>query len=138
MQLNTTYFVFGNKVFQQNVGTPMGTDDGPEIANLTLHQQEYEYMNKLQKNNVYKARHLNETTRLIDDITNVNGNNKIGEVAEDIYGSVIKLNKENEGMLSVNVLYLAITIITKRRRLQLHHYLTNVERLSSQLQTILI
>ena len=72
MQLDSTYFVFGNKVFQQKEGIPMGTDDGPEIANLTLHQQEYEYMNKLQKQNVYKARHLNETSRLIDDITNCN------------------------------------------------------------------
>ena len=115
MQLKSTFFVFGNKVFQQNTGIPMGTNDGPEIANLTLHQQEYEYMNKIQKKNVYKARHLNETTRLIDDITNINGNNKIGEVAEDIYGSVIKLNKENEGMLSANVLDLAITINQKQK-----------------------
>ena len=110
MQLDSTYFVFGNKVFQQKEGIPMGTDDGPEIANLTLHQQEYEYMSKLQKQNVYKARHLNETSRLIDDITNCNANNKIGEIAEDIYGNIIKLNKENEGTLSANVLDLSIKI----------------------------
>ena len=115
MQLNSTYFVFGNKVFQQKEGIPMGTDDGPEIANLTLHQQEYEYMNKLQKKNIYRARDLNETTRLIDDITNVNGSNKIGEVAEDIYGNVIKLNKENEGTMSANVLDLTITINQKEK-----------------------
>ena len=110
MQLSTTYFVFGNKVFQQIEGIPMGTDDGPEIANLTLHQKEYVYMNKLQKINVYKARCLNETTRFIDDVTNINGNEKIGEVAIDIYGDVIQLNKENEGTTSAHVLDLTINI----------------------------
>ena len=111
MQLNLTYFVFGNKVFQRNEGIPMGTDDGPKITNLTLNQQEYEYINKLQKKNVYKSRHLNETTCFIDDITNVNGDNEIREVTEDIhYSSVIKLNKEKYGMLSTNVLDLTINI----------------------------
>ena len=38
-QLNDTYFIFGKKVFSQDVGIPAGTDDGPEIANLHLHQR---------------------------------------------------------------------------------------------------
>ena len=110
MQLDSTYFVFGQCVFQQHVGIPMGTDDGPEIANLTLHQQEFEYMKATQTKDVYKSRQLNKTYRFIDDITNFNAYDMISKVMNDIYGNVIKLNKENEGMTSAHVLDLTINI----------------------------
>ena len=67
-------------------------------------------MKNLQKTNVYRARHLNETFRYIDDITNVNANNKIGEIMKDIYGDVVKLNKENEGLQCAHVLDLSVAV----------------------------
>lgn len=109
-QLATTYFMFGSRVFAQIIGIPMGTDDGPELANLTLHQKEYDYLKNLQKVNIYKARKLMDTFRYIDDVTSLNAENRIGEVMIDIYGDNIKLNKENEGTLQANVLDLTVTI----------------------------
>ena len=94
-QLATTYFIFGKRVFAQIIGIPMVTDDGADLANLTLHQKEFEYMKKLQKSNIYKARKLNKTFRYIDDVTSLNADNRIGEIMLDIYGDNIKLNKEN-------------------------------------------
>ena len=93
-QLDHTYFVFGGKVFAQKIGIPMGTDDGPELANLHLHQQEFEYMKNLQKKNIYKARYLNNTFRYIDDVTCINSGDKMIEIMTDIYGPNLKLNKK--------------------------------------------
>ena len=109
-QLDNTYFIFGKKVFSQDVGIPAGTDDGPEIANLHLHQSEYEFLNKLKKDNIYKARQLNYSYRFLDDISSINAFDKISDYAVEIYGNTIQLNKENEGQLTADVLDLTITI----------------------------
>ena len=109
-QLETTYFVFGKRVYAQIIGIPMGTDDGPELANLTLHNKEFSYLKELQKANIYKARKLRHTFRYIDDVTSLNAENRIGEIMLDVYGDKIQLNKENEGTLQANVLDLSISI----------------------------
>jgi hypothetical protein len=109
-QLNNTYFIFGKKVFSQDVGIPAGTDDGPEIANLHLHQSEYEFLNTLKKLNIYLARQLNYSFRFLDDISSMNAFDKILAYAVKIYGNSIQLNKENQGHLTADVLDLTITI----------------------------
>ena len=109
-QLDNTYFIFGKKVFSQDVGIPAGTDDGPEIANLHLHQSEYEFLDKLKKSNIYKARQLNYSYRFLDDISSMNAYDKILEYAVEIYGNTIQLNKENHGQLTADVLDLTVTI----------------------------
>ena len=109
-QLSTTYFVFGKRVFAQIIGIPMGTDNGPEIANLTLHNKEFSYMKELQKAHIYKARKLQHTFRYIDDVTSLNADNRIGEIMLDIYGDKIQLNKENEGTLEADVLDLSVSV----------------------------
>ena len=45
------YINVGNRVFRQRVGTPMGTDCAPLLANLFLFYYEYCYMKGLIKNN---------------------------------------------------------------------------------------
>ena len=109
-QLENTFFNFGGKVFSQNIGIPMGTDDGPEIANLHLHQQEYTYLNKLKKTNIYSARKLKYSFRYIDDISSFNADDKILDVATEMYGNNVLLNKENEGTTYANVLDLTINL----------------------------
>ena len=47
--INNAYFSFGNRVFRQTVGIPMGTDPAPYIANLYLHHYESKWMEKLAK-----------------------------------------------------------------------------------------
>ena len=109
-QLNTTFFTFGQRVFQQMVGVPMGTDMGPEIANLHLHQCEFSYLNNLKKHNTHQARLYNDTYRYLDDITIINGNDLITINMHNIYGTVLLLNKENVEPLNANVLDLTISI----------------------------
>ena len=82
----------------------------PEFANGNLHQLEYKYLNNLKKTNIYKARKLGRSFRYIDDITNFNCNDQIIELAEEIYGNQVKLNKENDGIHIANVLDLTIEI----------------------------
>ena len=67
-------------------------------------------MKATQTKDVYKSRQLNKTYRFIDDITNFNAYDMISKVMNNIYGNVIKLNKENEGMTSAHVLDLTINI----------------------------
>ena len=43
------YIVVGNRVFQQHIGIPMGTDCAPLLANIYLFYYEYNYMNNLMK-----------------------------------------------------------------------------------------
>ena len=108
--LDNTYFLFGERVFRQNVGIPMGTDAGPEIANGHLHQCEYSYLDKTKKINIYKARSLNHSFRFIDDISNFQSNNLIASIATEIYGLKLTLNKENEGTRRADVLDLSLKI----------------------------
>ena len=114
-QLDNTLFTFWGKVFSQKIGIPMGIDDGPEFANGHLHQREYKYLNKLKKQNIYKARKLGRSFRYIDDITSFNTDELILELAEDIYGTQVVLNKENYGTLEANVLDLTIKIDPSER-----------------------
>jgi hypothetical protein len=41
------YVVFGDKVFQQSVGIPMGTNCAPLLADLFLYLYEAEFVQKL-------------------------------------------------------------------------------------------
>ena len=109
-QLDNTLFIFWGKVFSQEIGIPMGIDDGPEFANGHLHQREYKYLNNLKKQNIHKARKLGRSFRFIDDITSFNTDDLIIELAEEIYGTQVLLNKENDGTLEANVLDLTIKI----------------------------
>ena len=49
--VDNIYINVGNRVFRQRVGTPMGTDCAPLLANLFLFYYEYRYMKGLIKNN---------------------------------------------------------------------------------------
>ena len=62
----------GNMIFKQIIGVPIGVNPGPFIANLTLFYYEYKYLDKLYKTDYFSAKRLNNTFRLIDDITTVN------------------------------------------------------------------
>ena len=47
-------------------------DPGPFIANLTLFYYEYKHLDRLYKIDYFSAKRLNNTFRLIDDITSIN------------------------------------------------------------------
>ena len=108
--LDNSYFCMGNIIFRQIVGVPMGVDPGPFIANLTLFYFEYKYLDKLYKLDYHSARQLNNTFRLIDDITSVNSDGTFEEHVKNIYPESLVLNKENTDDSCAHVLDLNISI----------------------------
>jgi hypothetical protein len=66
---------FGGTLFQQVVGTPMGTNFAPLLADLFLYSYESEFLQKLVKDKIHEARAFNFTYRHIDDVLSINNSN---------------------------------------------------------------
>ena len=70
--IDNIFVRFGNEVFRQVIGIPMGTNCAPLIADLFLYTYEREFMLKLSKDtqaDVIEA--FNNTSRYLDDILNL-------------------------------------------------------------------
>ena len=109
--LDNSFFCFGSLIFRQIIGVPMGVDPGPFIANLTLWYYENKYLDKLYKVDYYRAKRINHTFRLIDDITTINSDGIFQEHVCNIYPDSLILNKENIDDTSAHVLDLEINIV---------------------------
>ena len=109
--LDNSYFSMGNNIFRQIIGVPIGVDPGPYIANLTLYYYEYRYLDKLYRVDYFSAKRLNNTFRLIDDITSVNSDGVFQEHVGNIYPDSLILNKENVDDTRAHVLDLDINVI---------------------------
>ena len=71
--LDNTFVTFGNLVFRQTKGIPMGGNCSPLIADLFLSMREFSFMQNLVANRRFKlAGLLSHTSRYIDDICVVN------------------------------------------------------------------
>jgi hypothetical protein len=77
--VDNIYVVFGDQVFQQSVGIPMGTNCAPLLADLFLYSYEAEFVQKLlqdiEDNNKKLAVSFNHTFRYIDDVLSINNHN---------------------------------------------------------------
>ena len=63
---------FGNKLYRQIVGIPMGTNCTPLVADLFLFRYERDFMNSLSNDNqadIIEA--FNSTSRYLDDLLNI-------------------------------------------------------------------
>jgi hypothetical protein len=69
------YVVFGDQVFQQSVGIPMGTSCAPLLADLFLYSYESKFVQKLLQDNKKLAVSFNHTFRYIDDVLSINNHN---------------------------------------------------------------
>jgi hypothetical protein len=75
--VDNIYVVFGDQVFQQFAGIPMGTNCDPLLADLFLYSCEAEFVNKLlqdqiKKENKQTNKPFNQTYRYIDDDISIN------------------------------------------------------------------
>ena len=74
--IDNIYVVFGDHVFQQSVGIPMGTNCAPLLADLFLYSYEAEFVQKLLRDKNKKlAVSFNLTYRYIDDVLSINNHN---------------------------------------------------------------
>ena len=70
--LENIYFRFGNKLYRQIVGIPMGTNCAPLVADLFLFCYERDFMTSLFDDNqsdITEA--FNSTSRYLDDLLNI-------------------------------------------------------------------
>jgi hypothetical protein len=108
--IRNSFFSFGDQVFRQAIGIPMGTDAGPIIANMVLLKYEMDYILKMNLGRYDHCLKLAETYRLIDDITVINDDGKFDEAYEDIYPGFLQIKKINETTDKADVLDLHIEI----------------------------
>ena len=95
--MNNCFFTFGNKIFRQTIGIPMGSDPAPFMANLFLYYYESQWVKSLKKENLQKARRFSNTFRFIDDLLTINDDNLFLENYKEIYPPELQLNLESSG-----------------------------------------
>ena len=96
--VDNAFFKFGNKVFRQCIGIPMGIDPAPQMANLYLYSYESKFMERLTKENYGAAKRFNHTRRFIDDLNTINNHGILEEYHKkgEIYPKELQLNQENK------------------------------------------
>ena len=90
--IDNSFFRFGNKVFRQKIGIPMGVDPAPQMANLYLYYYETAFMEKLTKQDYSKAKKFNNTSRFIDDLGTLNNDRILVTEKAKIYPVELMLN----------------------------------------------
>ena len=93
--LDNIYIRFGNKLYRQTVGIPMGTKCAPLVANLFLFCYERDFMISLSDDNqadIIEA--FNSTSRYLDDLLNI-GNPYYRGMVNQMYPPELQLKKAN-------------------------------------------
>jgi hypothetical protein len=80
--IDNIFVMFGERVFQQTVDIPMGTNCAPLLADLFLYSYEADFIQELLRKNEKKlARSFNFTFRYIDDVFSLN-NSRFGDFVD--------------------------------------------------------
>ena len=95
--MDNCYFTFGEKLFRQMVGIPMGSDPAPFMANLFLYYFESKWVKNLKKDSLQRARRFNHTFRFIDDLLTINDRDEFLSSFKEIYPPELQLNLEHSG-----------------------------------------
>ena len=121
--LDNIFVRFGNTVYQQVIGIPMGTNCAPLIADLFLFCYERDFMKKLQNGTIKDGRKLieilNDNCRYLDDILTID-NPQFLEYVDKIYPKELKLNKANDDSTFCPFLDLTITITSGRIKTKIY------------------
>ena len=109
--LDNIYVRFGDKVYRQVVGIPMGTNCAPLIADLFLYCYESQFMTKLSKDPslLHLVDTFKNTYRYLDDIFSLN-NPEFSKYTSEIYPNELTLTKSNINSSSCPFLDLDISI----------------------------
>ena len=110
--MENCHFTLGEKLFQQIIGIPMGSDPAPFMANLFLYYYESRWIKRLKKENLSDARKFGHTYRFIDDLIAINDGGMFENNIHEIYPPELELKKEHGGD-QVSFLDLDISLIDK-------------------------
>jgi hypothetical protein len=108
--LENIFVRYGNTIYRQIVGIPMGTNCAPLVADLFLYCYERDFMKKLQPDtqaDIINA--FNRTSRYLDDILNLD-NPYFETLRFSIYPKELTLNKANSSAKSASFLDLNLSI----------------------------
>jgi hypothetical protein len=84
--IDNIFVTFGDKLFRQKIGIPMGTDCAPFLANLFLYSYEYEWIEKQRSLKNYSAINaFKNCCRYIDDLLLANNDDLMISVMTEIY-----------------------------------------------------
>ena len=108
--MSNCFFTFGQSVFQQVIGIPMGSDPAPFFANLFLYYYENRWLKNIQKTDIARARRLANNFRFIDDLAAINDGGEFSRSYLEIYPPELELSRENADILSASFLDLHIKI----------------------------
>ena len=112
--IDNTYFKCGDLIYRQNIGIPMGTDPGPDFANLFLHHYEFNYIHGNTRTKYGVCKKLSKSFRYIDDIVVFNGETQFEAEKSNIYPQELTLNKENNVNQKASFLDIDIEIIDNK------------------------
>ena len=108
--IDNIFVVFGNIIFQQTVGIPMGTNCAPLLADLFLYSYEAEFIQKLlHEKNKPLAVAFNSTFRYIDDVLSIN-NDQFNSYVDSIYPSELEIKDTTESSTSASYLDVLLNI----------------------------
>ncbi len=109
--IDNIFVTFGDKLFRQKIGIPMGTDCAPFLANLFLYSYEYEWIEKQRKLKNYSALNaFKHCCRYIDDLLLANNDDLMIKVMVDIYPKGLVLVPDDSDSLSTPFLDLQLVI----------------------------
>ena len=109
--IDNIYVTFGDKVFRQQIGIPMGTDCAPFLANLFLYSYEYEWIDKQVKlKNYSMITAFKHCCRYIDDLLLANNYDLMTKVMGDIYPKELVLVPDDSNGLSTSFLDLQLVV----------------------------
>ena len=108
--LDNIFVRYGDAIYRQVVGIPMGTNCAPLVADLFLYCYERDFMSSLKSDtqaDIISA--FNKTSRYLDDILNLD-NPYFETFVASIYPKELTLNKANNSDLSASFLDLDLSI----------------------------
>ena len=110
--IDNIFVMFGERVFQQTVGIPMGTSC---LADLFLYLHEANFIQGLLKKNEKKlARFFNFTFSYIDDVLSLN-NSRFGDFVDRIYPIELEIKYSTDTDKSASYLDLHFEIESEGR-----------------------
>ena len=118
--LDNCHFNFGNKLFRQIIGIPMGSDPAPYFANLFLYRYESRWLNQMKKQNTVLSRKFGRVFRYVDDLLAVNDGDEFEKHYLEIYPNELELKKENSINTETSFLDLRISISNRRFNTKLY------------------
>ena len=117
--IDETYVKFGNWIFKQVCGIPMGSNSSPLLADLTLSVMEYKFLSDPINRPI--AKQINFASRYLDDVIFVNVPTS-ATFCDHIYHDSLTLEFSEDNSYSCNYLDLAIIFSPTTHKLELDVY----------------